>query len=269
MTENNEAVRAPECPSRRVGTFTLGITLVIAGGTMLLSLFWSGLPVDWVFRLTPCILVSLGTEVLLAARGGGKVRYDWLGMFLCFILTIFALALYGAAWWMTQGPGLPVYDGSWNGSQDSLVIHYDYFNTSRTHWMELEKGDTLEIRCGNREGWLYAEICSARDGEQVFGQELAGEESLQAVIPAKGEYYINVYGHKASGHASFVRVPGPGGEDESSPEEAGTWWEGYDDSQAETAPEAPPEETDGGSLPSAEPLPPGESPEFTPEASAA
>lgn len=252
MTTADKTVQTPaavtaEKPSgRRVGTFTLGIMLVLGGGAMLASLFRPSLRMDWVLRLTPCILISLGVEVLLAARGGRKVRYDWLGMFLCFILTVFSLALYGAAWWMLEGPGIPVYNGSWRGDADGLAIHYSYFNDVRSHWLELAAGDKLDIKCDNQSGWLNVEIYSTEDGETVFNQDLTKENGVQVEAPATGGYYIELWGHEASGRASFTRIPGPNAAELDQPPE-------------ET--EDLPEETGGEALP----LPEGMEPQDLPE----
>lgn len=100
MTGNEAAAR----PQRRVGTFTLGVVLVTAGCGMLASLFWPGLDMLWLLKASPLILVALGVEVLLAARGGGKVRYDWLGMLLCAVLTGAALTMYAAVWYFQNCP---------------------------------------------------------------------------------------------------------------------------------------------------------------------
>ena len=99
--ETNERT-VPE-RQRRVGTFTLGFVLVISGGLMLVSMFWPQLDLAWALKCSPLILVGLGVETLLAARGGGKVKYDWVGMVLFFVLVCAALCLYGMAWWMMYG----------------------------------------------------------------------------------------------------------------------------------------------------------------------
>ena len=64
---------------RRVGTFTLGVVLVVSGGLMLASMFWPQLNWKWALKCSPLILIGLGVETLMAAKGGGKVKYDWLG----------------------------------------------------------------------------------------------------------------------------------------------------------------------------------------------
>jgi len=49
-------------------------------------------------------LVCLGVEVLLASRSGGKIRYDWVGMVLCFVLVTAALVFFGIAWCLVYHP---------------------------------------------------------------------------------------------------------------------------------------------------------------------
>lgn len=208
MGTAEQTVQAAAPRQRRVGTFTLGVTLVVSGCGMLAAMFWPRLQPEWLLRAAPCILILLGAETLVAARGGGRVKYDWVGMILCFVLTVFALALCTAAWWMLEGPGIPAYNGSWAGDRESLAIRYDYFNDSRMHRLELTAGDTLDITCGNREGWLGVEIYSAEDWALIFAQDFTDQDSAQVAVPATGEYYVELYGHKAAGRAAFTRLPG-------------------------------------------------------------
>ena len=91
-------------PCRRVGTFTFGIVLVAAGLAMLASMFAPRLDMTWALKLSPLALVSLGAEVLLAARGGGRVKYDWVGMVLCCLIVVTALGLFTAAWTFPNCP---------------------------------------------------------------------------------------------------------------------------------------------------------------------
>ena len=100
--ETNERT-VPE-KQRRVGTFTLGVVLVVSGILMLVSMFWPHLDWAWVLKCSPLILIGLGVETLLAAKGGGKVKYDWVGMVLCFVLVCAALCLYAVAWCLMSGP---------------------------------------------------------------------------------------------------------------------------------------------------------------------
>ena len=88
---------------RRVGTFTLGVVLVVSGILMLVSMFFPKLDLTWALKASPLILIALGVETVIAAKGGGKVKYDWAGMVLCFVLVCAALCLYGMAWWLLYG----------------------------------------------------------------------------------------------------------------------------------------------------------------------
>lgn len=89
---------------RRVGTFTLGVVLVVSGAVMLAAMFLPQLDLRWVLKGSPLILICLGIETLLAARGGGRIKYDWVGMLLCFLLTGAALCMCAAAWWLLHYP---------------------------------------------------------------------------------------------------------------------------------------------------------------------
>ena len=83
---------------------TLGVVLVVTGILMAVSLFWPQLDLRWAIKGAPFILISLGVETLLAARGDQRVRYDWAGMLLCFLVGLGGLALAAAAWYWTHCP---------------------------------------------------------------------------------------------------------------------------------------------------------------------
>lgn len=97
--EKNNSVANP----RRVGTFTFGLVLVVTGTLMAVSMFWPQLDLRWALKASPLILIMLGIETLPAARGSEKVRYDWVGMLLCFALVCAALCLYAIAWCLMYG----------------------------------------------------------------------------------------------------------------------------------------------------------------------
>ena len=80
--ENRE--QTPMRPSRRVGTFTFGVTLVIFGLWMLASLLLPEADLLWLFSST--------------------VKYDWVGMLLCTVIVLTALSLFAAAWWVMHMP---------------------------------------------------------------------------------------------------------------------------------------------------------------------
>ena len=99
--ENSEQMPRP---CRRVGTFTFGMVLVVSGLAMLVSMFFPQLEFTWLLQLSPLALISLGVETLLAARGGGRVKYDWVGMVLCCLIVVTALGLFTAAWTFLNCP---------------------------------------------------------------------------------------------------------------------------------------------------------------------
>lgn len=120
MTENNavpltdvsDVKTAPPAAAvreRRVGTLTFGITLVVMGVAMMASLFYPQMDFTLLMKLSPSILIFLGIEVLLSVRKGGRVKYDWLGMVLCFLFVIIALGLFFSAWMFLHYPDVVVH----------------------------------------------------------------------------------------------------------------------------------------------------------------
>lgn len=95
--ETTDRTAAPA--RRRVGTFTLGIVLVVSGCCMLAGWFFPFHPV-WVLKASPLILISLGVETLLAARSGSRLQYDWVGMLLTFLLVCGAAGMYAVTWFI-------------------------------------------------------------------------------------------------------------------------------------------------------------------------
>ena len=99
-----EKTDAASRPCRRVGTFTFGMVLVVSGLAMLVSMFFPQLEFTWLLQLSPLALISLGVETLLAARGSERLKYDWVGMLLCFLIVCASLVLFAAAWWLVHCP---------------------------------------------------------------------------------------------------------------------------------------------------------------------
>ena len=80
------------------------MVLVVSGLAMLVSMFFPQLEFTWLLQLSPLALISLGVETLLAARGSERVKYDWVGMLLCFLIVCASLVLFAAAWWLVHCP---------------------------------------------------------------------------------------------------------------------------------------------------------------------
>jgi hypothetical protein len=80
--------------THRVGTITLGVTMVSVGVLYLIQIFWGGIAYAWICKLWPVIFILLGAEVLLAnARKNGNFIYDKVGIVLTFVLTVFAFCM--------------------------------------------------------------------------------------------------------------------------------------------------------------------------------
>lgn len=99
-----KATKDNSAPTRRIGTFTLGWVLVAAGIVMILALFCPKKDFRWMLKLSPVILISLGTEVLLGSRKKERLKYDWVAMLLCFVIVCAALVMFALAWLMLYHP---------------------------------------------------------------------------------------------------------------------------------------------------------------------
>lgn len=197
------AAGSEQRPQRRVGTFTLGVTLVAAGAAMLASWFWPGFQPQWLVNASPVILILLGIEVLIAAGGGGRVRYDWAGIILCFLITCAALAMYAAAWWFEANP----YDFrqadhcSRMENETCYQMDYGYFNGYDSGTLSLKAGQVLLGEAGSDSGWLEVTVCD-EDGETIWEQSpFEGRQRIE--ISRDGLYTVEVFGQRARGYFSF------------------------------------------------------------------
>jgi len=79
--------------THRVGTLTLGVSLITFGILFLLRLFVSSLSYAFIFKLWPIIFIFLGLEILIAnhIQKKNKLVYDKASVALTVILTFFAM----------------------------------------------------------------------------------------------------------------------------------------------------------------------------------
>lgn len=86
--KKNRKEKANSTPVRRVGTFTMGIALIITGVTIAMSFAFPSFNFLSVMKLAPLVLVALGVEVLWAnaRKGEARLKYDFLSAFICFVL---------------------------------------------------------------------------------------------------------------------------------------------------------------------------------------
>ena len=84
--------------SRRVGTLTLGLSLIGAGILFVIHLFIpDSLTYYFIFRLWPVLLILLGVEVLTAyiANKEDKITYDGWAVFLMILIMCLAGSMAG------------------------------------------------------------------------------------------------------------------------------------------------------------------------------
>ena len=85
---------------RRVGSFTMGLVMILSGIIFMVLMFLDVNPevVLSIFKLSPLILISLGVEILVYNVGFKyeKLRYDILSFIICSVLvTIIASIVFG------------------------------------------------------------------------------------------------------------------------------------------------------------------------------
>lgn len=207
MTAVSEGV-SYEKPARRVGTFTLGVTLLAVGMLLAAAQFWPALDLNWALKASPLILISLGVETLLAARGSGRIKYDWVGMLLCFLLIGAAMSMYAASWWLSWWPEHGSYfQGSRSGDESSLRLDYSAFNGTEFQVLELEAGDMIVAEIVSDRGSVDVSVVDDADREPIFDQDDLGSGTYAIEVPESGSYEIRVTGNQAAGSACFQRDP--------------------------------------------------------------
>ncbi len=79
---------------RRIGSVTLGLGLLVFGLLFLLHTLWDGISYGLIFRFWPCLLVSLGLEVLWSLRKqeDGWV-YDKGAVVMMVLISFFAMSM--------------------------------------------------------------------------------------------------------------------------------------------------------------------------------
>ena len=81
--------------NRRVGTFTVGLMLVVFGTLFLLHTFYPAISFEFIFTCWPVILIVLGLEILstIVWPGEEKPRYDGAAIFLVLVMACFAMGM--------------------------------------------------------------------------------------------------------------------------------------------------------------------------------
>lgn len=169
---------------RRVGTVTMGLTLIGVGVLFLMSLLFHNVEVSYWLRFSPAILVFLGIEILISnfSRKNDKLKYDFLSIFFSFVLIFGSL---GAAV-VTEG----------------FDYYKKYILPQRTYSGQvpkeiiLEEGEALEFRMGSRyngeEDVTYL-VKIARDGNETILFKGITQEELYDRLNEVYDSYNDTY----------------------------------------------------------------------------
>lgn len=96
---------------RRMGTFTMGVCLLLFGVLFLVHTFTKTINYVLIFHLWPLIFILLGGEILYFSLRGGdtQMKYDYAAVILLMLLAFFAMGMAGmdllfehapAEWWI-------------------------------------------------------------------------------------------------------------------------------------------------------------------------
>lgn len=104
--------------SRRVGTITFGILLIVLGVLyLLISIF--NIPLwEKILNFWPLILISLGTEVLVlndrALKNNLSLKYDFVSFILIIIMLVFSFSTFAASKLLVEflDPSSPLFYGN-------------------------------------------------------------------------------------------------------------------------------------------------------------
>lgn len=96
---------------RRIGTVTLGISLVLFGVLFLVHIFGGVINYMFIFHLWPLILIALGAEILFytcfAPEKAGT--YDFAAILILIMIVFFTMCMAGADWILTNIPKEKLY----------------------------------------------------------------------------------------------------------------------------------------------------------------
>jgi hypothetical protein len=136
--ESTPAVRIEAKRARRVGTITMGSTLVLAGVAILLYIFYPDLNISLLLSLAPLVLIALGLEMIIMyiVRRGERLRYDFVSTLLSILLIAFSIgSVYMSQFWNEYGPS----------SRARQEAKFSVARTIETNLSDALKGNELVI----------------------------------------------------------------------------------------------------------------------------
>lgn len=171
----------PKQKVRRVGTVTLGIVLIVMGALLIWAMFEPGFSVLTIAKFSPAILILVGVEMIIGyfRSGGEKVKYDFLSMFVCFLL-IFG-SLIG-----TMVPALARVTVGWTQIEDRL--HDDVEDSIYEATKDLKTIDHITVSIDRYSGWdgmEYGDFSRVPAYEDIRD---GGDYRIYLCIYLRGEY---------------------------------------------------------------------------------
>lgn len=198
---------------RRIGTFTMGITLVLVGILLLVFLFRPFDPTP-LLRFSPLLLVLLGVEILFQYfhNHGQNLRYDFWGtLFCCFIIFCSLIASaaypfveYGTTYWQVeQKISSEVYEQIYAKLPDSVSLESMDVGCELNYSAHGKPAASVEQLTAGDEIWMYAQLTEQPDLAQFTAQvrtlldsiDYASYPNFSASFYAqypKGEFHLNL-----------------------------------------------------------------------------
>jgi hypothetical protein len=93
ITVTPENVKEEPVRTHRVGTMTLGLTLISFGALYLARLFTPAIPIDMIMHAWPIPMILLGLELLFAGFSKRKFIIDKGAIVLCFLVILFVFGM--------------------------------------------------------------------------------------------------------------------------------------------------------------------------------
>lgn len=91
--------------TRRVGTLTLGLTLITFGILFLFRIFSIFVDYTFILKLWPIVFIFLGMEIIVSyfREKNERFTYDFASIGIIFFLSIFAVIMAGVEYAVTHG----------------------------------------------------------------------------------------------------------------------------------------------------------------------
>ena len=174
--------------TRRVGTLTFALVLILAGVLLMLYQLMPSLDLLWILRFSPAILIVLGIELLFySSKPDAKVRFDWLSMLGCaFILCIVGTAAVLPTVWNLWGPEREhaasrieseKVAGIYNALTGDPALKSRVANAHVNVWISHTASDSYALQAGD-ECALYLSFTTEYDSDEAFAAD------CQAVMQA-------------------------------------------------------------------------------------